>query len=49
MVNTDLLVVKCSNKDEYDTILEDYKSRGYIIVERGSNINGEWYFKSYKK
>lgn len=49
MINTDLLEVKCSNKGEYDTLLEDYKSKGYVIVERGSNPNSEWYFKCHKK
>lgn len=44
-----MLEVKCTDKVEYDSLLEDYKSKGYYIFERGLNPNGEWYFKLYKK
>lgn len=48
MFATEIMEVKCVNKEEYDRVLEEYKAKGYDIVVRGCNFNGEWYFKCHK-
>lgn len=47
MLNKDILEVKCTSKVEYDSLIEDYKAKGYYIIERGSSADDEWYFKCY--